>query len=189
MDNSGKQIHELCAQIVSKYSDDPVNTAFVLIIKLLQNIKKSPNEPKFRQFKKSNEAIKTKVLVIKECLQIMKAIGYEDIDDEILAYKDPKVDRVSVAIDIIKKYQSEIEEKIRQRQLLQKNKEAQRLNDEINAKLKEEQRKKQEILKQFEYDKQERAKREKASDAVGNELNYGACVMNFKAPQGQSRGG
>lgn len=181
--DSNNSIYKICSTIKEGYTDEALNKAFHLLIKMFNNIIKNPNEPKFRQFKITNEAIRSKILIIKETLDLVKEAGFTEFDEEHLAYKEIKTDRLKKAVDIMTTYNAEAEEKIRAREILKKNEELNRLNEEINAKFREEQKKKQEIMKQLEYDKMERAKKEKATDSIGNDLKFGANLKKFECKQ------
>ena len=183
---STSTIYNLCNEIKKKYSEESTHTAYHLLLKLLNNIVNNPNEAKFRIFKKTNEAIKTKILVIKEIHEMLISMGYTDTDADNMTYKDPKVDKLKKAIDIISIYTKEIEEEFNRRELLKKNQDLVKLNEEINAKFREEQRKKKEILKDLENDKKERKTAPKATDSIGNDLKYGATEKKFecKDPKG-----
>lgn len=185
-DNS--RLYQLCQEIEDKYNEDAVNTAFTLLLKLLTNLANNPNEPKFRIFKKTNDTIKSKILIIKETETLIREIGYVDEGSD-LTFKDPRVDKIKKAIEIISITKKKVEEKLKEKQLKQQqltqNKEYQKLNEEINARLREEARKKQELMKQLENDKKERAKREKAQDSNACDLKYGATLKKFEAPKNQ----
>jgi len=175
-------LQKICSDINEKYSEEAIHTAFSLLLKMLQNIASNPNEPKFRQFKKTNEAIKTKILVVKEIALLLKEIGYEESDSDILTFKEVKTDKVKQAIDIIQTINKEAEEKIRHKEIQEQAKKNNKniLNDEVNQRLREEAKKKAEIQRLLEYDKQERLKREKATDSKGNDLKFGANLKKFE---------
>ena len=153
---------------------------------MFKNIINSPNEPKFRQFKITNEAIKSKILAIKGTLELVKAAGFSEFDEEHLAYKDSKVDTLKKAVDIIEVYTKEANEKIKAKENSKKNDNINKLSEDIKKMKLEQDRKKQEILNQIELDKKERAKKEKATDSKANDLKFGATLKKFecKDPKG-----
>lgn len=177
---SRSSLSSVIESIKNKYSDEAVHTAFSLYLKMINNIIKNPNEPKFRTFKLTNEAIKTKILIIQEMLVLVRESGFTDVDSEHLAYKHPKVDSLNQAAALMTQVVAEIDERNRLKEVAKKNVVSSQLNDEINAKLREEQKKKKEILQQLEYDRLERAKREKVKDSVANDLKYGATLKKFE---------
>jgi len=182
MENNGS-IYKICGDIESRYNDDVVNSAFTLLLKLFQNIINNPNELKFRQFKKSNEAIKTKILIIHEIEQLIKEIGYQEEGSDVLIYKDPRTDKLKKGMDIIGITHSKLQEKQRAKEILKKNNELNKLTEEIHARMKEEARKKQDLVNQMELDKKERATNAKATDSKANELKFGANVKKFECKQ------
>lgn len=180
MESNSNNIENICKNIIKNYNEESVYSAFSLLIKLFNNIINNPNEPKFRQFKVTNEAIKSKILSIKGTDCIVKEVGYEQLDPEFLVYKNPKIDLLQKAVKVLDKYLIEVNEKISKNNHLKKNSNINKLNEEIKARQMEELKKKQEILKQIELDKQERAKKEKAYDSKANDLRFGATVKKFE---------
>ena len=60
-----------------------------ILHKLIQNIAKEPTEEKFRSFKKTNKAIAAKVMSLQpdgSVLALLKALGYIDIDADLMAF-------------------------------------------------------------------------------------------------------
>ncbi len=182
MESESSNIYSICHKIKESNpnEDEKIHSAYHLLLKMFNNIISNPNESKYRGFKLTNEAIKSKILVIKETLELLKEAGYVEVDKENLSFKDIKTDRLKKAADVISIYYKDLEEKIKQKEIFKKNEELARLNNEIKEKFREEQRKKQEILKQLELDKQERAQAEKATDSYGKDLKYGATLKKFE---------
>lgn len=185
--------YKIISDIEAKYNEDIYYHAFNLLIKLFNNIANNPNQPVYRQFKKTNEAIKTKILVIKETIELLKEVGYvgegkdEKNDSEILIYKDSKVDKLKKAVDIMTISVKKIEEKLRQKELSKKNQELYKLNEEVNERMREDAKKKEELKRLLELDKKERATNSKAVDSKANDLKFGATVKKLdcsKQPRG-----
>ncbi len=154
------------------------------------NIVRQPNEDKFRQFKKSNQAIKSRVLVIKETLDIIKEIGYVELDSDLLAFQNSDITNINTAIKVLQEYVDITKIKldnIEAQKSLENNEEARKLNEEINKKYKEEQLRKLAIQKQMQLDKDENKDR-KAQDSVGTKVEYGAKMCKFE-PKNEPRGG
>ena len=61
---------------IAKNRPDDYKTAFFILNKLLNNIIEHPEDPKFRGIKKTNEAIKTKLLNIPEIIDVLNILGY-----------------------------------------------------------------------------------------------------------------
>jgi hypothetical protein len=95
-------ISDLCREIIIKHEDkEEVIDAFNLIIKLLNNIKKDPKENKFRNFKISNEAIKSKVLIVSGILDLIQLIGYEKANEETYSYLGDNLQNLDMAIEAL----------------------------------------------------------------------------------------
>jgi hypothetical protein len=181
-------VRDICEKVFQKYNEEKVKEAFALIIKLLNNMVSKPSEDKFRIFKKSNEAIKSKILLMKENLDLIKAIGYVDLDDEMLAYQGDDLGRVKNAVSVLSEYIERIDKQLEERQYaVRKKKEEDQLRyqKEIDEKFREEKLRQKKIKDQLEADKKEREKAEKAKDSVGNQLHYGAKVCKFEPKEGQ----
>lgn len=191
--NIEEQITSRCEEIMKLYKEEAVKDAFSLIVILLKNMVNKPNEEAMRTFKKTNKNIKTRILAIKECLELMKDIGYLDLDPEFMVYQDSDMTKVNAAVKVLSNYIEIINKKLSdlamQKELKQQE-EAKRLSEEINRRFKEDQLRKMQIQKQIENDKKEKAQMEKAKDSVGKKLDYGAkvCKMEFKNDPAQRRG-
>ena len=85
MDNSSPE--NICESIFNSYSHPYVSEAFKLLNTLLNNIINNPLQDKFRNFKITNVTLKTKVLIIKETLNLILSIGYVKQDEEIYKYE------------------------------------------------------------------------------------------------------
>lgn len=167
----------------STYKDDSLHTCIHLLQKLLKNIISNPNEQKFRTVKKTNEAIKTKILCIKESETLLKEAGFVEDGTDALVFKESKTNNLSVLVKYLENIEKEIDERKLQAEILKKNVEAQKLKDEINARMKEEHRKRMELEKQIENDKKERMNKEKATDSTANDLKFGCNLKKFEAPK------
>jgi hypothetical protein len=180
----------ICEKIFQKYNEEKVKESFMLLSKLLNNILTKPNEDKFRLFKKSNEAIKSKILIIKENLDLVKSIGYIELDEEILAFQGNDFTNVKTALNLLNQYIDTID-----KQLLEKKQNEEKMKFEQQLKYQKdideqrrlEKEKQKKILEQLEADKKERLKKEKPTDSIGNTLNYGAKVCKFE-PKNNQRG-
>lgn len=169
--------------ITKKYVENKVKDALEIILKLLNNILKNPNEQKIRMFKKTNEIIKSRVLVMKEFLTLMLNIGYTDMDSDSMIFLDDDFSKIKKAIEIINNYLSKVSTKVKEKDLLdviKHNEEVKKYNDEINKKFREEKENQKKILEQIQHDKEERKKMEKPKDSISKKLNFGANVCKFE---------
>ena len=55
-------------------------------MKLANNILNNPKEEKFRKIKKSNKAIKAKLLSIKQVEEVIVGMGFTNVDEEHFVY-------------------------------------------------------------------------------------------------------
>ena len=157
MDN---ELNDIISHLLNKYNDMKIKDAFEIILKLLENILKRPNEQKFRFFKKSNEIIKSKVLIMKEFVTLMKTIGYTDIDENLMMYSDENnFNKIKNSIELINNYQKVLIEKSKEydksHELLELE-EIKRHNEENKRIYEEEKHKQQIILAQIVQDQKER---------------------------------
>ncbi len=183
-------IRSIVEKIFQKYSEERVKDAFSLLIKLFNNILSQPNEDKFRLFKKSNEVIKTKVLLLKENLDLIKSVGYVDLDEEMLAYQGNDFTKLNEAVIILSEYIELIDKQIEEKKYLEEQKKKEELlryQRDIDEKFRQEKLKQQMIKQQLEADKKEREKMEKPQDSLGRDLQYGAKVCKFE-PKNNQRG-
>lgn len=70
--NANHLRREACIDVLSKYLDNLIQT---------------PSEEKFRKIRKSNKVFQEKVADIKGSAEFLKAVGFEEIEDVILAEK------------------------------------------------------------------------------------------------------
>ena len=87
MDSGADEIDKIVEDIYNSYNVNRVMEAFKILNKLFSNIINNPDEEKFKVFKKSNINIQLKVLIIKETLDILKSLGYQEADEERLIFK------------------------------------------------------------------------------------------------------
>ena len=157
-------------EISKKYVESKVKDALDVIFKLLNNILKDPKEQKFRIFKKTNEVIKTRVLVMKEFLIFMKNLGYTDLDSDCMIFTEEKdFSKIKKGIEVINNYLKDLNQKIKNQEKLEDLKhheEIKKHNEDIKRKFQEEKEKQQKILEQLKYDKEERKKMEMREERV-----------------------
>jgi hypothetical protein len=77
-------------QIVSnkcgKHDDKAILAGLGILAKLANNIVMSPLEAKFRTLKKSNNAIKAKLMCLDGISEVITAMGYTDVDEDHFVY-------------------------------------------------------------------------------------------------------
>ena len=87
MESENDEIDKIIEDIYSNYNNNRVLEASKILNKLFNNIINNPNEEKFKIFNKGNINLQLKVLIIKECQEILKNLGYNDYEDEKLIFK------------------------------------------------------------------------------------------------------
>jgi len=102
MDNSKIfLIAEQCNSITKSNKKEKVIEAFNILLKLFMNLVDNPKEPKFRNFKISNEIIKNKVLTIPNILKLLETIGYIKSSEDFYSYELEDISYVQLAITIL----------------------------------------------------------------------------------------
>lgn len=186
-----ENIRNTCEKVFEKYSEERVKEAFELMIKLLNNIINKPTENKFRQFKKTNETIKAKIIIMKENLDILKAIGYEDIDSEIMAFQGQDLTNVKAGVRVLGDYMEVFKKILAEKEYaaeIKRQEEIKRFNEDIQKKHLAEKMRQNKIKEQLENDKKEREKKEKPTESKANALSYGAKVCKFEPKKGGGGG-
>ena len=80
MESDTDEVDKIIEDIYTNYNGKRVLEAFKILNKLFSNIINNPEEEKFKIFKKSNINLQLKVLIIKECQDILKSLGYTELD-------------------------------------------------------------------------------------------------------------
>jgi hypothetical protein len=99
----------------NKGNDKAVLDGLNILVKLANNVLNNPKEEKFRTIKKSNKAIQAKLLSIKDVDEVIKAMGFTDVDEEHFVFigdvfytLKAGIKQIDVALEPIKvKYMSE----------------------------------------------------------------------------------
>lgn len=177
MDNNTPE--NICENIFNTYSHPYVSEAFKLLNTLFNNIICNPLQDKFRNFKITNVTLKTKVLVIKETLQLIQSIGYIKQNDEIYKYEgEPQ--KLNEITYILNKYISKVQQEINEEQEKEKQKEVEKKLAEIQRQNELRRLEKEKIRQQLENDKKERLVKEKPTDSIGKNLQFGATEIKVE---------
>jgi len=103
MDNYETKIDGIIQKIYDNYEIQTLITAFELLVKLFQNIINKPTEDKFKNFKLTNEAIKSKILVITETIDLLKLLGYEKVSDDTMTFKSSNIKPLEFTVEVLNK--------------------------------------------------------------------------------------
>lgn len=162
--------------------------AFTLIVKLLNNVVQDPSNPKFRRMKKTNKTLAAKVFSVPGCTALLLAAGFTEDGEELVL---PEGVEVAWVVELLNTFGKEEGEK-KAREERDARIAAVRAEEEKGKQLRaagsaplsgDEER--QKIMKQAEYDKQERAAREKLVAEGYREENFvpaekgGGAVTRF----------
>jgi hypothetical protein len=96
-------ILNIMTNILKDNDRDNVTEAFNILLKLFNNITSNPSDQKFRNFKITNEALKTKVLSVKGTLQMLEILGYKKKDEEFYTFDNPDCSNIETAMDLMNK--------------------------------------------------------------------------------------
>ena len=190
MDSGADEIDKIVEDIYNSYNVNRVMEAFKILNKLFSNIINNPDEEKFKVFKKSNINIQLKVLIIKETLDILKSLGYQEADEERLIFKGD-VKRLKYATysmtNKIKKIE-EIMEKQKEEEEEKKQEEIRKEFEERSKILMEQKLERERLKEQCMNDRKEVAQK-KIQSSVANDLKFGAkeVKVEFQCSGGGGR--
>ena len=184
MEKSIKSISDL---ISNKYSETFVEECFGIIQKLLNNILSDPDNGNKRLFKRTNEALKKKVLIIKESIDLLKAIGYTEKNEDFLEFKGDDFTLIIEATDVFAEVLKMTELKLLEQKKKEEEKRLEAVKareEELKMKLLAEKLEKQKIKEQMKKDALERKTVEKPKDSIAKDIKFGANVCKFEPKRG-----
>ena len=176
MESDSDEIDRIVEDIYNNYKGKRVLEAFKILNKLFNNIINDPEEEKFKIFKKSNINLQLKVLIIKECLDMLKALGYTELDEERLIFKG-SIKRLKYATYSMTKIIFKIEEALEKQQKEEEEKKQEEIRKEFeekSKKLMEEKMERERLRQQCLNDRKEVAQNMKPKSSVANDLKFGA---------------
>ena len=110
MDND--RLIEIIELINKRYTEKFVKQAFTLLLLLFKNIINKPGEDKFRILNLNNNNIKNKVLIIKETIDFVQAIGYYDSGKDTMRF-DGSPQTLTEVVGMLNMYIEELDKKIK----------------------------------------------------------------------------
>ena len=176
MESEGDEIDTIIEDIYNNYNGKRVLEAFKILNKLFNNIINNPDEEKFKIFKKSNINLQLKVLIIKECQDILKSLGYTELDEERLLFKGD-VRRLKYATYSMTKKIHKIEEALDKQKKDEEEKKQEEIRKEFEEKNKiliQQKMERERLREQCLNDRKEVAQKMKPKSSVANDLKYGA---------------
>ncbi|MCQ2819217.1 MAG: hypothetical protein MJ252_18295 [archaeon] len=101
---NGDDLKEIINELLNDIENNHPNEyfkSFELLKTLFTNIILNPNDPKFRNFKKTNEAIKSRILSIPECLTLLEILGYNTSNEEEFIFEGESLINISNCLQLI----------------------------------------------------------------------------------------
>ena len=191
MENEKDEIDKKVEDIYNNYNNNRVLEAFKILNKLFNNIINNPDEEKFKIFKKSNINLQLKVLIIKECLEILESLGYTEIDEDKLIFKGD-IKRLKYATYVMTKKINIINEKIEKQKKEEEEKKQEEIRKEFEEKSKilmEQKMERERLRQQCLNDRKEVAQNMKPKNSVATNLKFGAkeVKVEFQCSGGGGR--
>ena len=191
MENEIDEIDKIVEDIYNNYNNNRVLEAFKILNKLFNNIINNPDEEKLKIFKKSNINLQLKVLIIKECLEILKSLGYTEIDEDKLIFKGD-IKRLKYATYVMTKKINIINEKIEKQKKEEEEKKQEEIRKEFEEKSKilmEQKMERERLRQQCLNDRKEVAQNMKPKNSVATNLKFGAkeVKVEFQCSGGGGR--
>ena len=191
MENEIDEIDKIVEDIYNNYNSNRVLEAFKILNKLFNNIINNPDEEKFKIFKKSNINLQLKVLIIKECLEILKSLGYTESDEDKLIFKGA-IKRLKYATYVMTKKINIINEKIEKQKKEEEEKKQEEIRKEFEEKSKilmEQKMERERLRQQCLNDRKEVAQNMKPKNSVATNLKFGAkeVKVEFQCSGGGGR--
>ena len=191
MENEIDEIDKIVEDIYNNYNNNRVLEAFKILNKLFNNIINNPDEEKLKIFKKSNINLQLKVLIIKECLEILKSLGYTEIDEDKLIFKGD-IKRLKYATYVMTKKINIINEKIEKQKKEEEEKKQEEIRREFEEKSKilmQQKMERERLRQQCLNDRKEVAQNMKPKNSVATNLKFGAkeVKVEFQCSGGGGR--
>jgi hypothetical protein len=178
-------------RILKENENDMIINSFNLIMSILRNIKKFPNEEKYRKIKSTNSKVQDYIMKIKGALGLLYFVGFK-LEEESLFLETPdeegkqKIEKLIEMIErTIDQVFGETKDKTKEELTNQRNmKEVERKKKEDKKKKEKEER--EEILRKFEENKSENSKKFVSKGSKAQKMKYdgGSCILEFKRQGG-----
>ncbi len=190
MDKSPEKPEDIIFKTMDKYKEEDLLDCYKILQKLLQNLSENHYEQKYKTFKKTNATISSKVLKITEVFDILRLLGYSELDKDTLIWSGSNIDVITKIADDLKMFINIIESKLTNRKLMElaeKDPDKKAFLEEqkrIEAKKREEEKRVKDILDTHKQEVQGNWKT--ATDSQAKSLTFGSTECRFEP---SSRGG
>ena len=176
-----EEIHSILIVMKETNEELPVMHALDILMKLVHNILKSPQEEKFRKIKKTNKTIATKLLGVDGMHDLLLALGFDDESSENYSFDIHKYTKLAKYKRAVEDFHDEIRKKYMTPEELQKFELLQEQKKQMVEEYKKNKKIKEELEKGMKCDRAEKST-EETKTSKGNQLNFGANVVKFQPP-------
>ena len=185
------ELDKIVSDIYKTYDAKHVKEAYRILNKLFDNIINNPDEEKFKIFNKGNINLRLKVLLIKECQDILNSLGYVELDSERLIFKGD-IKRLKYTTYVLKKIIIEIDEILEKKEKEEEEKRQEEIRkqfEETNKILMQQKMERERLKQQCLNDRREVAQKMKPKDSVANKLQFGSkeVKVEFQCSGGGGR--
>jgi len=153
--------------------------AYQLLQKILGNIVKSPQDDRYKSIKPSNATLKAKLFGIKEMGDLLQSLGFQYIDDAYIYLGDEYVLLDGFTL-YLQSSMSTIGEKYLSTEELNRRKEVEKRQKEIDAEYKKKKDEEDKLKELMKLDRKEKAKDEKAKDSIAKQRQFGTKATSYK---------
>jgi len=192
LDPREEKTDDIILKTMDKYKEEDLLDSYKILLKLLQNLAENEFEHKYKTFKKTNPIIKSKVLKIPEILDILRIIGYKEMDTDTLIWQDKEISIIAKIVEDLKMFINLIEAKLTNRKLneLAENDPEKKAYLEEQKRLenlkKEDERRTKELMETHKQETQ--SNWTKNVDSKAKDIKFGATEQKFE-PKCNPRGG
>ena len=184
-------VEKIINNIYKSYSVKFTKEAFKILYKLFSNIINNPDDDRYKIFKKTNINIQLKVLIIKECKELIEKLGYVDNDEESLIFKGD-IKKLKQANYVLKEHLNKIEDKLEEEAQMEEIKRQEDIRKQIEESTRlcnEKKLEREKLTQQCMNDRKEIEQRMKLTDSVAKDLKFGAkhVKVNFECSGGGNR--
>mmetsp|Transcript_17930 Transcript_17930/g.15837 ORF Transcript_17930/g.15837 Transcript_17930/m.15837 type:complete len:191 (-) Transcript_17930:193-765(-) len=168
--------------VINESNDEKaIISAFDILMKLVKNVLKCPHEEKFRNIKKTNKAIASKLLSLSSIEDLLLALGYTDSSDEFYIFDITNYSDLTKLYKILESFHDERRKKYMTPEELNKYELLKAQKKKMIEEHKKRQSAKSELERGMKLDRKEKAQ-EEVKASKGNNLNFGANVVKFQPP-------
>ena len=186
-ENKIEEVQSILLVINESNEETLVIKALDILMKLIKNILKSPQEEKFRNIKKTNKAIMNKLLSVGGMEDLILSIGYKDSSVEFFTFDINNYTQLAKMKKIIEDFHDELRKKYMTPEELEKynllKEQKHKMIEEHKIKMKA----KADLENGMKLDRVEKSQ-EEVKASKGNALAFGASIIKFQPPPPPPKG-